>query len=215
MLNILNLKPSIGNHLLAELRDVTIQKNRERFRGNVERLGELMAYEISKQLTYQAKQIKTPLGISTIDLLETKPVLITVLRAGIPYFNGFQKYFNDSDCGFIGAFREESKDELSINLDYLAAPSLENRVLIIIDPMLATGKSFVKTISALKRNHGSPQFIHIAALVSAPEGVKHLSECINSPYQIWTWALDEKLNDNHYIVPGLGDAGDLCFGEKM
>lgn len=215
MLTILNQNPSIANHLLAELRDVSIQKNRERFRTNVERLGELMAYEISKQLEYQPSQIKTPLGTSIIDVLKSKPVLITVLRAGIPYFNGFQKYFNDADCGFIGAFREESKDELSISLDYLAAPSLENRNVIIIDPMLATGKSFVKTIHALKRHHGMPSFIHIAALVSAPEGIKHIEESIPLPHRIWTWALDEKLNDHHYIVPGLGDAGDLCFGEKL
>jgi uracil phosphoribosyltransferase len=215
MLTILNQNPSIANHLLAELRDVAIQKNRERFRNNVERLGELMAYEISKQLEYQTTQVKTPLGISTIDALKTKPVLITVLRAGLPYFNGFQKYFNDSDCGFIGAFREESKDELSISLDYLASPTLENRNIIIIDPMLATGKSFVKTIQALKRNHGIPSFIHIAALVAAPEGITHINEAVTSPHRIWTWALDEKLNDHHYIVPGLGDAGDLCFGEKI
>jgi uracil phosphoribosyltransferase len=215
MLTILNQNPSIANHLLAELRDVTIQKNRERFRANVERLGELMAYEISKQLEYTTTDVTTPLGTSRIDVLKSKPVLITVLRAGLPYFNGFQKYFNDSDCGFIGAFRDESKDELSISLDYLAAPTLEHRNIIIIDPMLATGKSFVKTIHALIRNHGMPSFIHIAALVSAPEGVKHVEESISHAHRIWTWALDEKLNDHHYIVPGLGDAGDLCFGEKL
>lgn len=215
MLTILNQKPSIANHLLAELRDVTIQKNRERFRNNVERLGELMAYEISKQLAYKPSQVQTPLGISSVDVLSEKPVLITVLRAALPYFNGFQKYFTDSDCGFIGAFREESKNELSINLDYLASPSLANKIVIIIDPMLASGKSFVKTIQALKQNHGLPAFVHIAALVAAPEGVNHIHESVTIPHQIWTWALDEKLNDHHYIVPGLGDAGDLCFGEKI
>jgi uracil phosphoribosyltransferase len=215
MLTILNQNPSIANHLLAELRDVAIQKNRERFRNNVERLGELMAYEISKHLEFQTIQVKTPLGSSRIDVLKSKPVLITVLRAGLPYFNGFQKYFNDSDCGFIGAFREESKDELSINLDYLAAPALENRTVIIIDPMLATGKSFVKTIHTLKRNHGNPSVIYLAALVAAPEGIKHIEEAVTTPHHIWTWALDEKLNDHHYIVPGLGDAGDLCFGDKI
>jgi uracil phosphoribosyltransferase len=174
-----------------------------------------MAYEISKHLEYHPIQVNTPLGASHIDVLKSKPVLITVLRAGLPYFQGFQKYFNDSDCGFIGAFREESKDELSINLDYLASPTLENKIVIIIDPMLATGKSFVKTINALTRNHGKPALIYMAALVAAPEGIKHIDEVITLPHHIWTWAMDEKLNDRHYIVPGLGDAGDLCFGEKI
>jgi uracil phosphoribosyltransferase len=214
MLTILNQHASVANHLLMEVRDVSLQTDRERFRNNVARLGELMAYEISKQLEYITTSVQTPLGISTVNLLKSKPVLITVLRAGLPYFQGFQKYFNDSDCGFIGAYRRESDAELSISLDYLAAPHLNGRVVILIDPMLATGKSFIKTVQALQK-HGSPTFIHVAALVAAPEGVQHIRDNIALPYHIWTWALDDKLNHQYYIVPGLGDAGDLCYGEKL
>ncbi len=214
MFTILNKQHSIANQYLLELRDKTIQQDRERFRKNVERLGELMAYEISKKLNYKSTSIQTPLGISEIHVLQDKPVLITVLRAGLPYFNGFQNYFGQSDCGFIGAYRKESTVEVSIKLDYLATPSLEGRTVILIDPMLATGKSVIKSISALME-HGNPSHIHVAALVASPEGVAYLNEHIKTSHDIWTWALDEKLNDQSYIVPGLGDAGDLCYGEKI
>ena len=214
MLTILNQQPSIANHYLLELRDQAIQQDRERFRRNIERLGELMAFEISKQLSYQPKQVKTPLGVSEIQVLREKPVLITVLRAGLPYFQGFQNYFGQSDCGFIGAYRKESSTDLTIKLDYLATPSLEGRTVILIDPMLATGQSVIKSVTALLQ-HGKPSQLYVAALVSSPEGVKYLKEHLNTPYRIWTWALDEKLNDQFYIVPGLGDAGDLSFGEKL
>lgn len=214
MLTILNQKPSIANQFLMELRDTTIQKDRERFRKNVMRLGELMAFEISKKLEYKSTSVQTPLGVATVDLLAEKPVLVTVMRAGLAYFQGFQNYFGQSDCGFIGAYRKEGGQELSINLDYLATPDLEGKVLILIDPMLATGLSFQKSVQALMR-HGKPSFVHIAALVAAPEGVKYLNENLNIPFHIWTWSVDEKLNDDHYIVPGLGDAGDLSYGNKV
>ncbi len=214
MLTILNKQHSIANQFLLELRDKTIQQDRERFRGNVERLGELMAYEISKKLVYQSTPVQTPLGVSEIQVLKEKPVLITVLRAGLPYFNGFQNYFGQSDCGFIGAYRKESSEELTIKLDYLATPSLEGRAVILIDPMLATGKSVIKSVSALLE-HGRPLYIHVAALVASPEGVAFLNEHLKISNDVWTWALDEKLNDQSYIVPGLGDAGDLSYGEKL
>jgi uracil phosphoribosyltransferase len=143
-----------------------------------------------------------------------KPVLVTVMRAGLPYFQGFQNYFGQSDCGFIGAYRKEGEEKLSVNLDYLATPDLEGKVLILIDPMLATGLSFHKSIHALMK-HGKPSFIHLAALVAAPEGVQYVHENLSVPYHLWTWSMDEKLNDDHYIVPGLGDAGDLSYGEKL
>ncbi len=214
MLTVLNKQHSIANHYLLELRDKTIQQDRERFRRNVERLGELMAYEISKKLSYQSTSVQTPLGTSSVDVLKEKPVLITVLRAGIPYFNGFQNYFGQSDCGFIGAYRKESSDNLTIKLDYIATPTLEGRTVILIDPMLATGQSVVKSVNALIE-HGSPSHLHVAALVAAPEGISYLKEHLRMSYDVWTWALDEKLNDQSYIVPGLGDAGDLSFGEKL
>src|SRR5688572_29787663 len=214
MITILNKQSSIANQYLLELRDQSIQQDRERFRKNIERLGELMAYEISKKLDYQSKTVQTPLGSSEIQVLKEKPVLIAVLRAGLPYFNGFQNYFGQSDCGFIGAYRKESSTDLTIKLDYLATPTLEGRTVILIDPMLATGQSVIKSVNALLAQ-GKPSHLHIAALVAAPEGVKHLEENLKIKFDVWTWALDEKLNDQFYIVPGLGDAGDLSFGEKI
>jgi len=214
MLTILNKQPSIANQYLLELRDQSIQQDRERFRRNIERLGELMAYEISRKLEYQQKRVQTPLGTSEIEVLKEKPVLITVLRAGLPYFSGFQNYFGQSDCGFIGAYRKESSDTLTIKLDYLATPTLEGRTVILIDPMLATGQSVIKSVNALMA-HGNPSHLHVAALVAAPEGVKYLNDHIKLKFDVWTWALDEKLNDQFYIVPGLGDAGDLSYGEKL
>jgi len=214
MLTILNKQPSIANQYLLELRDQSIQQDRERFRKNIERLGELMAYEISRKLDYQTKSVQTPLGASEIQVLKEKPVLITVLRAGLPYFNGFQNYFGQSDCGFIGAYRKESSTDLTIKLDYLATPTLEGRTVILIDPMLATGQSVIKSVSALMA-HGKPSHLHVAALVAAPEGINYLNEHLKVEFAVWTWALDEKLNDQFYIVPGLGDAGDLSFGEKI
>jgi uracil phosphoribosyltransferase len=214
MLTILNQQATLANQFLVDLRDKTIQQNREQFRFNMARLGSLMAYEISKRLDYIEKTVNTPLGTSSVKVLKEQPVLITVLRAGLPYFDGFKDFFNQSDCGFIGAYRKEGEKEITINLDYIAAPDLKGRTVILIDPMLATGKSFVKTVSALIKN-GRPAHLHIAALVAAPEGVEYVRQNLTLPSSIWTWALDEKLNTHAYIVPGLGDAGDLCFGEKI
>ncbi|QOI98799.1 MAG: uracil phosphoribosyltransferase [Flammeovirgaceae bacterium] len=211
---ILNQYATLANQFLFELRHKSIQQNRERFRMNLERLGELMAYEVSKKLKYEERLVDTPLGTSKIEILSEQPVLITVLRAGLPYFEGFKNFFNQADCGFIGAYRKEDEREIAINLDYLAAPQLKGRTVILIDPMLATGKSFVKSVNALLK-HGTPAHVHVAALVAAPEGVEYIKQHLKLPFTIWTWALDEKLNEHAYIVPGLGDAGDLCYGEKI
>jgi len=205
---------SVANQFIAELRDKRIQQDRLRFRKNVERLGQVMAYEISKRLLYRENTIETPLGVAIHQLPLNNPVLITVLRAGLPYFQGFLDYFDQADCGFIGAYRKEGSDEIAINLEYLAAPTLENRVVILIDPMLATGKSFIRCLDALQRN-GSPEHVHLAALVAAPEGIQFVRENARVPMTIWTCDVDENLNDQFYIVPGLGDAGDLCFGQKL
>lgn len=214
MITILNRQNSVANHFLLELRDKSIQQNRARFRNNIERLGELMAYEISRKFQYSQVKVQTPLGTSAVNISTDNPVLITVLRAGLPYFIGFQHIFGEADCGFIGAYRKESDADLTINLDYLATPSLEGRTLIIIDPMLATGQSVIKSVNALLK-HGTPKHVHIAALVAAPEGVELLEKKLSVSHDVWTWALDEKLNDLFYIIPGLGDAGDLSFGEKL
>ncbi len=214
MITVLNRQDSVANQYLLELRDKTIQQNRARFRKNVERLGELMAYEISKKFEYASSQVTTPLGVSTVHVPKNNPVLITVLRAGLPYFIGFQNIFGEADCGFIGAYRKESESNLTIVLDYLATPSLEDRTVILVDPMLATGQSVIKAVNALVK-HGKPKHVHVAALVAAPEGVALLNQNLAISHEVWTWALDEKLNEQHYIVPGLGDAGDLSFGEKL
>jgi uracil phosphoribosyltransferase len=214
MITVLNRQDSVANQYLLELRDRNIQQNRVRFRKNIERLGELMAYEISKRFPYNPKKVETPLGVSTINVSNDNPVLITVLRAGLPYFIGFQNIFGEADCGFIGAYRKESEANLTITLDYLATPSLEGRTVILVDPMLATGQSVIKAVNALMK-HGKPKHVHVAALVAAPEGVALLDKKLTVSHDLWTWALDEKLNELHYIVPGLGDAGDLSFGEKL
>ncbi|MCS6974102.1 MAG: uracil phosphoribosyltransferase [Cyclobacteriaceae bacterium] len=205
---------SVAHTFLYALRNVRLQTDRERFRENVKRLGELMAYEISKQLRYKNEKVTTPLGTANASLLEEEPVLIAVLRAGLPYYAGFQHMFPEAPAGFIGAYRKEGSEEVEILLSYMATPSLEGRTVLLIDPMLATGKSFVRTARALMQQ-GLPAHVHIAALVGAPEGLDYLQKNFPLPHDIWLWALDDKLNDQYYIVPGLGDAGDLCFGEKI
>lgn len=214
MVFIVGEQNSIANQFLAELRDKAIQLDRHRFRMNLERLGEIMAYEISKKLSYLPKEIQTPLGISIVPMLESKPVLIAILRAALPYLNGFQNFFNQSDVGFIGAFRKKKTGEVSIKLNYSAAPDLSGKTAIIIDPMLATGKSLLESVNELT-SRGIPAHLHIAALVAAPEGIKYLQDNLRIPFTIWTFSVDEKLDHRFYIVPGLGDAGDLSYGSKM
>ncbi len=210
---VLNQQNSLANHFLAELRDRNYQEDRMRFRANMIRLGEIMAYEISKKMTYSPISIQTPLKETTISIMKESPVLITVLRAGLPYFQGFLNYFDRSDAGFIGAYRKEGQVEVTVQLDYLATPSLNDKQVILIDPMLATGNSFIRSITELVKR-GRPAHIYIAALVAAPEGIRNLMEHLEVPYSLFTVSIDEKLNDESYIVPGLGDAGDLSFGVK-
>ncbi|QLH34650.1 MAG: uracil phosphoribosyltransferase [Cyclobacteriaceae bacterium] len=204
---------SIANQFVAELRDVHIQTDRLRFRANLQRLGEIMAYEISRTLAYQQQTIQTPLALVSANRLQQQPVLITVLRAGLPYYQGFQNYFDAAPAGFIGAYRKEGA-EIKINLEYLATPDLTNQTLILIDPMLATGNSIIRSVNELEC-HGKPAHIHVAVLIAAPEGIRFVQDNLNYPATIWTFAVDEKLDHRSYIVPGLGDAGDLSFGEKL
>jgi uracil phosphoribosyltransferase len=211
---VLNRENSVANHFLAELRDRSIQKDSLRFRANLTRLGEVMAYEISKQLHYEQKAIETPLAVASSYLISSPPVLITVLRAGLPYFQGFLNYFDRSESGFIGAYRKEDTDEVTVQLDYLATPSLKNREVILIDPMLASGNSIIRSIAALQTG-GEPSHVYIAAVVASPEGIRKLKQEIKGQCSLFTVAIDEKLNKEFYIVPGLGDAGDLSFGEKV
>jgi len=203
---------SIANQFMAELRDKSIQGDRMKFRKNLERLGQIMAYEISRKLAFKSVEVTTPLGKTSIHVPEESPVLITVMRAGLGYFQGFVDYFDKSDCGFIGAYREEGSGV--INLEYAAAPSIEGKKVILIDPMLATGSSFIESVNAMGRL-GVPAHIHIAALVASPQGIGFIKDKLKLPHTIWTWAIDDTLDGNAYIVPGLGDAGDLSFGIKL
>jgi uracil phosphoribosyltransferase len=209
----LDREPSIAHHYLTALRDVRQQQDRLRFTTSVERLGEIMAAEISKKLEYETITVQTPLGQKQHFKLKQQPILITVLRAGLPYFNGFQRIFDEADCGFIGAYRQEGA-EIKIKVDYVASPSLDGADVILIDPMLATGKSLVDAVAQLKKK-GTIKKLFIAALIAAPEGIAHLEKELGKDIPIYVFSIDERLNEKSYIVPGLGDAGDLSFGEKI
>jgi uracil phosphoribosyltransferase len=205
---------SIANQFLMELRDKSLQQDRMRFRTNLERLGQIMAYEISKHLQYTTKIIETPLDKCRVNVVRDQPLLMTILRAGLPFFQGFLNFFDRADAGFIGAYRRETIDSVQIKFDYITSPVTAGREVILIDPMLATGKSILDSVNQLLKR-GRPLKIHIASLVAAPEGIKFLAEEMPIPYSLWTYAIDEKLNAQSYIVPGLGDAGDLSFGIKL
>lgn len=212
----LNIVSTIANKYLAELRDVEKQKDSMRFRFNLKRLGFLLAYEISKELDYSMEVIQTPLASTTVTIPENL-VIISVLRAAVPFYEGFLEAFDDAKSGFVGAYRLESSanEQIEIDYQYQAAPNLMGKTVIIVDPMLATGKSFLKTFHNLL-NNGRPKAVHIAAVIAAPEGIDYLNQQLSEyPVKIWTCAVDSHLNDQSYIVPGLGDAGDLAFGEKL
>ena len=205
---------SIINQFVAELRNVEIQTDRLRFRRNLERIGELMAYEISKELDYELYEVETPLGMASVDLPSEMPILGTIMRAGLPMHQGFLNIFDNSENAFVSAYRKHHKDgTFEINVEYVSCPSLENRVLIIVDPMLASGASMVATIEHLQE-FGIPKQIHIAAAIAATDGVNYVRRLLPEA-KIWAGAIDEELTAKSYIVPGLGDAGDLAFGEKL
>jgi uracil phosphoribosyltransferase len=205
---------SIANNFLMELRDKTLQQDRMRFRKNLERLGEIMAYEVSKKLQYSTRIIETPLDKSRVNVIREQPLLMTILRAGLPFFQGFINFFDLADAGFIGAYRRETLESVQIKFDYITSPVTTDREIILIDPMLATGKSLLDSVNQILKR-GKPARVHIASLVAAPEGIKFLAEQMPVAYTLWTYAIDEKLNAQSYIVPGLGDAGDLSFGSKL
>lgn len=216
MIFILKDSNSVANHFLAEMRDVEIQKDGWRFRKNLERVGELLAYELSKELNYTPHTVQTPLGKSSTYLIDDELVLITILRAGVPFYQGFLNFFDKFPSGFIGAYRraEGEEQDIEIQLDYVTTPHLDGKVLIIVDPMLATGKSLIRSLKELSK-FGKPKFIHIASVISAPEGIEYVNNNMTGDYKIWTGAIDKRLNQKAYIVPGLGDVGDLAFGPKL
>lgn len=214
----LSAQSSIINEYLKELRDVHIQSDRMRFRKNLMRIAQVMGYEMSKTLTYQPQSVETPLQMTTIDCLKDKIVLATILRAGVPFFEGFLECFDKADCAFLSAKRvyaDEAHTQIRIECGYKATPALDGKTLIIVDPMLATGGSMCASLDLLKEN-GTPNRIIIGSLIAVPEAVKALEEWEKNGTELvlYTAAMDEKLNEHQYILPGLGDAGDLCFGEK-
>ena len=212
---LLSQKPSVADHFLAELRDVNGQKDRMRFRRNIERVGELLAYEISKTLTYRTLPVETQLGTASSRSLLQPVVLATIMRAGLPLHHGFLNMFDHADNAFVGAYRGHhinNEDEFEVEMDYITSPDLTGKTLIIIDPMLATGRSLEKVYHALLR-FGIPAQTHIAAVIASAEGVNFLQQRIPQ-CRLWLGAVDKELNEQYYIVPGLGDAGDLAFGEK-
>ena len=215
MVHNLSLNNSIVNQFVAEIRDVQIQKDRMRFRKNLERLGEIFAYEISKTLQYENKEVITPLGIATVPVLSFFPIVGTILRAGLPLHNGLLNYFDQADNAFISAYRKHHKDgTFDIKLEYVGSPALHDRELILCDPMLATGSSIVMTYKALLEK-GTPRHTHIVCALASTLGIEYVKRNMPENVTIWSAAIDEELTAQSYIVPGLGDAGDLAFGSKM
>jgi uracil phosphoribosyltransferase len=207
---------SVLNHFLGQLREVTIQKDSMRFRRNMERIGEIMAYEISKKLTYNNIAITTPLGIKNTSVIENKIVLCSILRAGLTLHQGFLNYFDAAENGFISAYRNHynSDEKFDILVEYQAVPDMNDKTLVLVDPMLATGQSLVAVLNKILGTH-HPKEIHIAVVIAAPEGIKYMSENLPKNCHLWIASLDEKLNEKNYIIPGLGDAGDLAYGTKL
>ena len=218
MIEIKNLENqnSLFNHIMAEIRDVEIQQDRMRFRRNLERIGEMMAYEISKTMDYVPKEVVTPLGVKEVMVLAEQPVLATILRAGLPFHQGMLNMFDRADNAFIAAYRKYDKDDDSeIRVEYFSAPDLEDRILVVCDPLLATGESLVKTVDGLLGDDMHPKHIHLAVAVASSDGLEHLKlKMARFPVTVWVGSVDDELTARAYVVPGLGDAGDLAFGEK-
>lgn len=214
MVTNLSNKHSLITNWISELRSTEIQTDRMRFRRNLARIGEAIAYEISKTLPWQEKEIQTPLGIHTSKVLAEQPVLATILRAGLPLHEGLLNFFDKADNAFISAYRKHRRDgSFEINLEYLSSPSLDGRVLILSDPMLATGASLAAALQALKDN-GTPVQIHIVSAIAASVGIEYVIREFGEKLYIWCGDIDDELTAKGYIVPGLGDAGDLAFGPK-
>jgi uracil phosphoribosyltransferase len=216
MIRILGERNSLFNQYIFELRDKEIQKDAMRFRKNLERLGEIFAYEISKELDYEEKSVQTPLGIADMKILKQNIVIASVLRAGLPMHTGLLNYFDRSENAFVTAYRKYHKDNsFDIKIGYLSSPSLENRYLILSDPMLATGSSLELAYRNILEK-GTPIHTHFVTAIAAKEGVEYLQKKMgDTSYTLWIGVIDDELTAKSYIVPGLGDAGDLAFGTKI
>ncbi len=208
---------TILNQYLAEIRDKKYQQNRLLFRNNIRRIGQMMAFELSKKLDYKTKEIKTPLGIANVSVPTDEIIVGTVLRAGLPFHEGFLEVFDHADNAFVSAYRmytNREHTEVGVHTEYMAAPSVKGKTLIIADPMLATGGSMAASIEALMKT-GKPKSIHIACVIATPEGVEVVKDVLPENSTIWCAAIDPGMNEHKYIVPGFGDCGDLCYGEKL
>lgn len=207
---------SILNSFISEIRDVKIQKDQMRFRRNIERIGEVLGYEMSKVLNYNTSTVTTPLGTCDIDLFDNDIVLCSILRAGVTLHNGLLNYFDSAENAFISAYRQHKKNPESFDIivEYLACPSIENKTLILADPMLATGQSIIATFEALKP-FGTPKAVHLVSVIGAQKGVDYVSEHFPEDTHLWIATIDKELNEKGYVIPGLGDAGDLAFGKKL
>ena len=216
MIHNLSQQNSIFNQYVSELRDITIQKDSMRFRRNLERMGEIMSYELSKTLAYETRDTQTPLGIAQTSHIISQPVIATILRAGLPIHIGVLNYFDQAENAFISAYRRHHKDNtFDIHVEYVSSPTIDNKTLILCDPMIATGSSIVLAFKAILAK-GTPSHTHIVSAISSQQGIDYVKE--NMPtkdFTIWCGAIDEELTSHSYIVPGLGDAGDLAFGEKI
>ncbi|HOY49255.1 MAG TPA: uracil phosphoribosyltransferase [Flavobacteriales bacterium] len=215
MSRILSNENSLVNVFISELRDETIQKDSMRFRRNLERLGEIIAYEISKHLEYSEKEVTTPLGIANVPVLKDQPVIATILRAGLPVHQGMLNYFDQAGNAFVSAYRKHHKDNtFEIKVEYMSSPDLNDKVLIICDPMLATGQSMLLAYKALIQR-GKPRHVHVVGLIASVEGLTYVKSHFPENTTFWMGAVDDELTVKSYIVPGLGDAGDLAYGTKI
>ncbi|MBQ2958576.1 MAG: uracil phosphoribosyltransferase [Alistipes sp.] len=217
MVTILNKQNTILNKFLAEMRDRSIQQDSMRFRRNMERVAEIMAYEISKRLNYKTRMVETPLGIAAVEEISDKVVIATILRAGLPFHQGFLNYFDDADNGFVSAYRKSRPDgSFVVDVEYVSTSSLKGKTLILVDPMLATGTSLMLVYDALVRRAGEPEHTHFAAAFASEQGVDYvLKHTSPEKCTLWCAAVDEELTSKSYIVPGIGDAGDLAYGVKL
>ncbi len=214
--NIFSQQNSIFNRFMAEIRDSSIQTDPMRFRRNMERMGEVFAFEISKTLPYSNSEVKTPLGIANIELPDTKLVVASILRAGLPLHQGLLNYFDRADNAFISAYRKYTEDgDFDIHIEYISSPSLDGRVVLLSDPMLASGNSMDLAYKALMQK-GKPSHVHVISVLASKVGLEYVKNILKGePVTLWIGAVDDELNAKSYIVPGLGDAGDLAFGTKL
>lgn len=217
MVKILNKENTILNKFLAQMRDKAVQCDSMRFRRNMERVAEIMAYEISKKLNYKTRMVETPLGIAAVEEISDKVVIATILRAGLPFHQGFLNYFDDADNGFVSAYRKSRPDgSFIVDVEYVSTSSLSGKTLILVDPMLATGTSLMLVYDALVRRAGEPEHTHFAAVFASEQGVDYvLKHTDATKCTLWCAAVDPELTSKSYIVPGIGDAGDLAYGIKL